>query len=83
MALDDGIPANDSDSPDAGLREMTNDHCTGGANAQRRARLSQLKTTNKILESILAAVQDMKQDVDIFRDELRKELKEISRNMAR
>lgn len=45
--------------------------------------VSQLKTTNKILESILAAVQDMKQDVDIFRDELRKELKEISRNMAR
>jgi hypothetical protein len=45
--------------------------------------VSQLKTTNKTLESILAAVHDMKRDVDIFREELQKELKEISRNMAR
>ena len=45
--------------------------------------VSQLKTTNKMLESILAAVQEMKRDVDVFRDELQKELKEISRNMAR
>jgi hypothetical protein len=45
--------------------------------------VSHLKTTNKILESILAAVQDMNRDVDIFREELQKELKEISRNMAR